>query len=520
MSETPLGAAQSAVLDWLSRPSTYPGVREVLRIDTHSASIVLAGDRAYKLKRAVKYDYLDFSTIERRADACRREFALNRRLAPTLYLGVSAITRDADGALGFDGPGDAVDWVLVMRRFPQEALLDRIAAAGQLDPAWMPGLADAVARLHAVAAVRHDHGGADGMRWVVDGNARAFADEAGALDEATAGAVTRAALTALARQATRLDARRDAGFVRDCHGDLHLRNILLLDGAPTLFDGIEFNDELSAIDVAYDLAFLVMDLIQRDLAVHANVVSSHYLALTGDLDALPLMPFFLSCRAAIRAKTSATAARLQEDTNRRHALLARGARYLHLARQILEPAPPVLVAIGGWSGTGKSTLAARLAPAYGVAPGALVLRSDVLRKVLHGVPATTRLGEDAYAPAASARAYETMAGRADLAIGLGSAAIADAVWARPEDRRRIAEVAAARGVPFVGLWLEAPWDTLAARLTSRAGDASDATVDVLDRQRRDAPAPADWTRLDASGDAGRTETQARAAVDRALRRSC
>lgn len=503
---------QTDVLAWLARSDTHAGSGEVTRVDTHSASVFLAGERAYKLKRAVRYDYLDFSTVALRRRACEAEYRLNRRLAPDLYLGVSAITRGADGTLAFGGPGEAVDWVVVMRRFPQEAILDRLAASGALDTAMMPVLAEAVARLHAGASRRHDHGGAAAMRWVIDGNARAFDAEAGALDPAACAAVTRAGRAALDGQAARLDGRREAGFVRECHGDLHLRNIVLLGDLPTLFDGIEFNDELSCIDVAYDLAFLVMDLRHRRLPVHANLVFSHYVTVTGDLDGLPLMPFFLSCRAAIRAKTSATAARLQHDTGRRDELLALAGRYLRMALDLLKPASPTLVAIGGLSGTGKSTLAARLAPSLGVAPGALVLRSDVIRKALHGVASRTRLNAEAYSSDVSARVYGTLCAHAATALAHGSAVIADAVWARPADRLALAEVAGKAGVKLVGLWLDAPAETLAARVAAREGGASDATGAVLDRQLADDTGSIDWIRIDAGRSPDETEAQVRETV--------
>jgi uncharacterized protein len=504
--------AQDAVIEWLSQPSSYAGGVAVERIETHSAVIFLVGERAYKLKRAVRYDYLDFSTPMRRRDACTAEVWLNRRLAPGLYLDVAAITRDDDGRLAFDGPGDAVDWVVVMRRFPQEALFDRLAAGGGLDLALMAGLAEAVARLHGRAAIRRDHGGAAGMRWVVEGNARAFAAEANALDPGACDAVTQAHLAALDRQAELLDERREAGFVRECHGDLHLRNVVLLDGAPTLFDGIEFNDDLSCIDVVYDLAFLLMDLLHRGLPLHANVVFSHYVSVSGDLHGLPVVPFFLSCRAAIRAKTSATAARLQREPRAREDLERLAHGYLGMALRLLEPAPPVLVAIGGWSGTGKSSLAARLAPSLGVAPGALVLRSDVLRKVLHGVSPETRLGGDAYDASASARVYAMLGERAAAALRHGSAVITDAVWPRRSDRDAIGEVARRAGVPFVGLWLEAPLEARADRVSARRDDASDATRAVLERQSREGAGTADWIPIDAGGTTEETEAKAREAL--------
>ena len=180
-----------------------------------------------------------------------------------------------------------------------------------------------------------------------------------------------------------LERRRDAGFVRQCHGDLHLRNIVLLDGRPTLFDGVEFNDEISCTDVLYDLAFLLMDLWRRKLPRHANAVLNGYLTHAGEWDGLALLPLFLSCRAAVRAKTSATAAaQVLDEEARRGELHATAREYLAMAERLLHPPPPCLVAVGGLSGSGKSTLALGVAPAIGGAPGAVVLRSDETRKQL------------------------------------------------------------------------------------------------------------------------------------------
>ena len=262
---------QADVAALLEAPQTHAGAA-VTRIDTHGAVVFVAGDRAWKLKRAVRYDYMDFSTPERRHACCEAEVRLNRRTAPGLYLGVVAVTREADGSLSLGGSGDPVDWVVEMRRFDQDALLDRLGEAGGLDLAMMDLLAEAVGRFHAEAEPRHDHGGRAAMAWIVDGNAEGFAEFGRTLDPAACVEVTVGARAVLTAHGTELEARREAGFVRQCHGDLHLRNIVLLDGVPTLFDAIEFNDELACIDTHYDLAFLLMDLWHRKLPRHANAV--------------------------------------------------------------------------------------------------------------------------------------------------------------------------------------------------------------------------------------------------------
>ena len=286
-----------------------------------------------------------------------------------------------------------------MNRFPQDALFDRLAASGELALDLMPPLADAIATFHAGAQPRTDHGGKTGMKWVIDGNAGGFVEfGAGFLGRSACDRVMADTYLELERRAALLDARRQSGFVRQCHGDLHLRNIVLLDGRPTLFDGVEFNDEIACTDVFYDLAFLLMDLWRRHLPRHANVVMNRYLSETSDAEGLSLLPLFLSCRASVRAKTSATAARLQSDAGERERLQSLATEYLAMAGELLHPPRPSLIAIGGFSGSGKSTLALSLAPRIGAVPGAVVLRSDEIRKRLSGVflsntstPAATRL---------------------------------------------------------------------------------------------------------------------------------
>ncbi|HVC21067.1 MAG TPA: AAA family ATPase [Vicinamibacterales bacterium] len=494
---------QRDVLAFLADPAAYgAGVRSVERIDTHSAVVFLAGGRAYKLKRAVRYDYLDFSTVERRRAACEAEVALNRRTAPQIYLGTAVVTRGPDGRLAIDGRGAPIDWLVVMVRFDEETLFDRLAARGALDLALMAPLAAAIAAFHAAAARVPDHGGRAGMAWVIDGNADGFAEQGrGVLERGACERVTARSRAELDARAALLEARRHAGFVRRCHGDLHLRNLCLVDGRPTLFDAVEFNDEIACVDVFYDLAFLLMDLWRRGLRAHASLVCNEYLQATQDFDALPLLPLFLACRAAVRAKTSATAARLQADPARAPALHQSAREYLAMAESLLRPAPPRLVAIGGLSGSGKSTLARAIAPDLGRPPGGLIVRSDVVRKSLCGVPPLTTLDQSAYAPEVTRRVYDTLAERAVQGLRAGQAVIADAVYGSPAERAAIEAVARTAGVPFTGLWLEAPPAVLAARIRGRSFDASDATTDVLASQMARDVGPVSWHRVEASADA-------------------
>ena len=470
----------------------------------------LAGPRAWKLKRAVRYDYLDFSTAARRRAMCEAEVRINRRTAPRLYRGVVPVTREHDGSLALGGSGTPVDWVVEMTRFDQEALLDRRAMQGRLDVDLMPPLAAAIGSLHREAEPRPEHGGRAGMLRVIEGNAAGFVEQgAGILDPAMCERVTLMAREAVARHDTLLEARRTAGRVRHCHGDLHLRNIVVLDGRPTLFDAIEFNDDIACIDVLYDLAFLVMDLWRRDLVSHAHLLFKAYLTDHADLNGLALLPLFLSCRAAVRAKTSVTAAKLQSDPERRRELTALATIYLGMAERLLRPPPPSLVAIGGLSGSGKSTLAMALGPEVGPTPGAVVVRSDEIRKHLCGVDPLVRLGAEAYTSEVSRRVYTVSAERAGVIVRAGHSAVVDAVFARSEDRAAIEAIAAGAGVPFVGLWLDAGEAVLIDRVRRRQRDASDADPSVVRAQRGENTRAITWHRVDASRPVDEVRREAR-----------
>jgi aminoglycoside phosphotransferase family enzyme/predicted kinase len=503
---------QNAVIEFLAATATHGG-EPVTRIDTHSAVVFLAGTRAWKLKRAVRYDYLDFSTIERRRLACEGEVRLNRRTAPAVYRGVAPVVRRPDGSLAIGGPGTPIDWLVEMNRFDEDQLFDRLAARGALDVALMRPLATAIARFHAAAEPRPDHGGAAGMAWVVKGNADGFAEFGTALlDAAACARVTDTSLREIDRHRALLESRRTGGLVRQCHGDLHLRNIVLLDGQPTLFDAIEFNDEIACTDVLYDLAFLLMDLWRRRLPGHANAVWNGYLAEAGDYSGIGLLPLFLACRAAVRAKTGATAARLQSEPGAKSDLERASREYLAMAHQFLNPAPPSVVAIGGFSGSGKSTLALALAAGVGAAPGAVVVRSDELRKRLCGVSSLARLGPEGYTEEVSQRVYAALLTHAAAIVRAGFSVIADAVYARRADREAIERIARDSGVPFAGLWLEAPEPVLIERLQHRMADASDADAGVLRHQCAQGAGTVSWRRLDASGPASGVLAQAASAV--------
>ncbi|WP_064742496.1 bifunctional aminoglycoside phosphotransferase/ATP-binding protein [Azospirillum sp. B4] len=514
---------QTEILAFLAHPEPFGARGRVERIDTHISHVFLAGDRAYKLKRAVRYSYLDYSTVDLRRRFCLAELAVNRRFAPHLYLGLRPVLRadSDDGHLllgpewpaGEDEPplppGQVVDWLLVMRRFDQDALLDRMATQGRLTPQLMLDLADRLARLHRAQQGRADGGGAAGLEQAV-AITRANLKPGDAFAAPDIRAWNAKVQAALAAQGPLLDARRDAGRVRDCHGDLHLGNVCLVDGTPTPFDAIEFDPDLARTDVLYDLAFLLMDLCFRDRADLASLVLNRYLDLTGEdlpgregqaLGGLPVLPLFLSVRAGVRAQVTAAAARRQTTPTQKTAGAVEAGRYLQLALDFLRRDRPRVVAVGGFSGTGKSTLAGALAPLLGAAPGARVLRSDVIRKQLFGLAPDQPLGPEAYTPTVNAAVYDRLRIQAAACLAAGRSVILDAVFANPEERALAAEVAAHARARFTGLWLQAPEDVLVERLRRRAQaparDASDADIPVLLRQMGKGAGDVRWAILDA-----------------------
>lgn len=498
---------------FLSDPATHGTTAPVEVVRTHGALVFLSEDDAYKVKRPLTYDYLDFSTLDKRKAMLDRELELNRPAAPEIYLGLVPVTRTADGGLRLGGEGPVVEWCLHMRRFPKGAELSDMAARGTLTRAIAEDLGRVIAAFHARAEIRD----ADGAALV-----STVADElettlAGMTDVLPCDGVTElrsGVRDRIARQAELLRDRGHVGFIRRGHGDLHLGNLVLLEGCPVPFDALEFSERLGTLDVLYDLAFLLMDLTHRDLPEAANAVLASYLfhADTPDhLDGLALMPLFLALRAAIRAMVSVQAGRLSEED--RAARYAEARTYLAEARAHLSPPPPRLIAVGGLSGTGKTTLARRLAPHVGSTPGAIHLRSDLERKALFGVDPLTPLPRTAYAPEVSARVYASLLDKAGRILSAGQSVIVDAVFAREDERRRLVTLARRAGARLTGLWLTVDAETMIKRVETRQGDASDADAAVVRRQlERSEPAP-DWAKVDASGTPEATLAQALRRLD-------
>jgi aminoglycoside phosphotransferase family enzyme/predicted kinase len=502
--------SQEAVFRFLADRKTHGLNEPAERVDTAGAVVFLVGANAYKVKRAVKFPFMDLSTLDKRREACEAEIEVNRASAPQIYLAALPITRHGR-TLALGGDGEIVEWVAHMRRFDENATLDRIADRGGVPDAIIDKLALAIRRMHARAPIRDGARAAHALETYIEQNRAAFAERPDLFDPPTAGNLTDDSRVAFANVRPVLLERGEAGFVRRGHGDLHLRNIVLLEGEPTLFDAVEFSDEIASGDVLYDLAFLLMDLEERGLRAAANRLFNRYLAseppeaLTG----LAALPLFLSLRAAIRAKVgAANAERLEGDKRKEARALVH--RYFDCAVHFLVAAPPRLVAVGGLSGVGKSALARALAPEIGRAPGALWLRSDVERKVMFGVDETVHLPASAYANDVTRGVYERLIVKARTALRAGQSILIDATFADAAERSAAASVAAELGVAFVGLFLDAPLATRFERISARQADASDADADVARRQTAEPLAEKGWAVVAASGSLSDTTALARA----------
>ncbi|MEQ9225633.1 MAG: AAA family ATPase [Parvibaculum sp.] len=501
-----------ALLDFLSRPESYGLAPDatVSRIDTHASHVFLAGGRAFKMKKPVKFTFLDFSTIEARREACERELEFNRRTAPEIYLSVIPVCETEKGFRLGGGKDEAAEWLVEMKRFGGEGLLATKAERGQLAIELVEMLAADVAAFHARAEVHRDFGGADNFASIVAGSETDMQPSIGPVFDADRAArVTARSKALIEKHRALLDARREAGFVRHCHGDLHLGNVTEIDGRPVIFDCIEFNDRIARIDVAYDLAFLLMDLgfraeTDERLRGYANRALNVYLdhVTQAEIDAayrgLALLPLFMATRAVVRAKVTAVQAKGGEAEGKRK----RARAYLGFADRLLGGTPPRLIAVGGLSGTGKSTLAKVLAAEAPGATGAVHIRSDTVRKRLFGVTPLERLLDAAYAAGAGERVYAEMMRLAKASLGAGMSVVMDAVFALAEERAEAERLAREAGARFDGLWLDAPAAVLEARVAARekeGRDPSDAGVAALRQQLAYDLGEMRWRRLDASG---------------------
>ncbi|POF34615.1 bifunctional aminoglycoside phosphotransferase/ATP-binding protein [Roseibium marinum] len=492
-----------------------PGRGGTKRIDTHANIVFLTGSKAYKVKREVRFPFLDYSTLALREEACRAEITCNKDNAPQIYLRALPITLEADGRLALDGAGEPVEWAVEMNRFDRRNELDVMAEKAPFTDDLSDSLAQMMVDAHETAPVRGGGGFHDELASYVEQNEVAFHEfpELFATEDVRhLSETSRSVLSSLRELIVK---RGEQGLVRRCHGDAHLRNIVLIDARPVLFDAVEFSDAIATGDVLYDLAFLLMDLWERGQHRSANRIFNRYLdksRLDDHPEGLAALPFYLMMRAAIRSKIAASSALSQQDPKQRETQQEQARTYFKYALSFLEPSVPHLVAIGGLSGTGKTTLAYSLAPGIGHAPGARVLRTDVMRKRLLNIPETEKAPEEAYTQEASDRVYQALDETIRAVLAAGHCAIYDAVFAEEDERTRIEAIARHVEAGFTGLWLIAPAATLKERVAARAGDASDATTDVIDKQLGYDLGQLTWTGIDADGGMDDTTQFARASL--------
>ncbi len=498
-------AGEAEALDQFLRRQVG-GDGEVEVHETPAAKIFVGAARVLKIKKPVDYGFLDFTTLAKREWAIRRELAFNRETAPDVYRTVHAVVRSASGDLVLaDGARpqderDVVEWALEMRPFKGPVLADQ---PDRVDGGLAERLGREAARLHSRASITTARRGRAILDYVLTSNADQLRGLGKTLDQDAVERLIVQSRAAFDAVAPLLDRRGEAGLVRRCHGDLHLGNIVVEGDRPILFDCIDFNDALREIDVAYDIAFLLMDLGfhgRRDAANRVlNAWADEAARSFGDavFESLALLPLCQSIRAAVRVHVSGHGG----ATELAQALL--DAALGHLA-----PAQPKLFAVGGFSGSGKSTLARALAPRLGPAPGALVLRSDEIRKRLWGVGPTDRLPPQAYTAEASQTVYADMLRTARMSLSAGWAVVLDAAFLKATERDAAQSLAAELGLTFQGLWLQAPAEVLRRRVRDRRDDASDADEAVLETQLARDAGEIGWRRVDAEGEADQQVTSA------------
>lgn len=468
----------------LRSPNAYRHpVDETQVLETHISWVILTGPFAYKIKKPVDMGFLDFTTLERRKFYCAEELRLNRRLAPDLYLGVVPITGPPHKPR-FGGDGNPIEFAVQMRQFPQETLLSHVLERQELTPTHIDALAHQVADFHRRCAVAP----ADGRFGTWESVWRSMAElfdhlELGDEPEPTAQLLNRWCCEQLQEHKEQLSARRKQGFIRECHGDMHLGNMVLLNGRPMVFDCIEFNEDFRWIDVLSEVAFTTMDLEDRGAPAFARRFLNAYLDETGDYAGLTLMHYYLVYRALVRAKVACLRLRQAdvEAEERRHET-SKYASYLQLAERYARAPRPSLIITHGLSGSGKTTFTQSLLEAI----GAVRVRSDVERKRLFDLKALDRSqagsAEGIYAPESTQRTYARLAELSGAVLSGGFSVIVDATFLKQEQRERFRRLAAQLKAPFAILDFRASENVLRERIVKRSQlrtDASEADLAIL-----------------------------------------
>jgi len=466
-------------------------VKDIKLIETHISWVILTGDFVYKIKKPVNFGFLDFSTLEKRHTYCTEELLLNRRMAPDIYLDVVSISGTPEKPV-VNSTSKTFEYAVKMAQFPQSAQLDIMLADGELNLEHMDAIARMLADFHQTIEAADDsmdYGNNHVIYQPVEEN---FSQIREHLD-ITPYANTLTSLEAWCNSTFKklqpvFEQRKRDGFVRECHGDIHLRNMAWLKTGPTAFDCIEFNAHLRWIDVISEIAFLVMDLQVRQQHQLANRFLNNYLEITGDYAGLTVMPFYLCYRALVRAKVNALRLDQKDITpNERQQSLTEFESHLQLATSYTQTATPKLIIIRGLSASGKSTISQQLINTSEM----IRIRSDVERKRLFSIPLinntpngkkSDELNAGIYSPQASQQTYTKLAELALQVIDAGYTVIIDATFLKREQREPFQQLTTRLGLTYIILQTTAPLDILRQRIVSRKNDVSDADLVILEHQ--------------------------------------
>ncbi len=509
---------QSLIVEALSRPEAYDkkSVEKVLVKETNISYTFLTGQKAYKLKKGVKYPYVDYSTIEKRHQACLKEFEICERYTQAFCYGVQEVVQDKKGRIFLrsacaDKKAEVIDYVLEMEEFHENMLFENMVDKGDLDRFEMMDTAELIFNQQEKSEIVSDRDGVDIIKKrIIENNAmiRCFVPEI--FDEEDVDEMEKAQLEALEKHQALLRQRGKDGKIRSCHGDLTLRNLALWHSQVISLNPVEFNDEISQIDTLYDFAFLLVEMESKGVRRLASILFNHYMALTADWNGIPVLPLFLSCRAAVNAYVFAQ--RSSEMKDKQDAILMANRAYEQfvIARRFLVSQEPMLLACGGLSGSGKSRIGRESAPFIGNPPGAVILRDDVLRKNLLKTSLESQMDTAQYTPELESKVFEALCEEARRVLLSGQSVVTDALFHNEAQRKAIEALAKEIGVPFQGIWVDAPLDVRAERVMSRKRNPSDVkTIEELKKQLDVDVGKISWNKVDTSGDRMATLTQVR-----------
>ncbi|MBE7638395.1 AAA family ATPase [Sneathiella sp. P13V-1] len=497
-------------------------------IETHGATVLLGKQFAIKVKKPVHFDHMDYSTKEMRLEHSKAELSRNKRTAEDMYIGLYPVYLSKRGIINIDGDGEIQCHFIKMHRFPDGYQLDQISAKGKLDEEMCIQLADDLSHFHKSAEIISDLNAVPDFKTVINQNFLQFRNFCPDILDKEEVEAFLTDIHAINEQLRPLwEERVRNGFFRMGHGDLHLQNICVFNGKARIFDAIEYQDDFAISDILYDLSFLLMDLEDKKQSRAATTILNEYVAEMGWLEesqafeALKLLPFFLSLRAGIRCHVAANRSLQCQDENETSKLAKKAQQLFQKANNYLRPRSPSLLALGAFSGSGKSTLAKAIASDLAPSPGAIILRTDVIRRKLMGCDKYSPMPQSAYTPEVSERVYSLMGQNARTILEAGHSVILDAVFDRITDQQKIEKLANEIGVPFQGVWLDVSPAVLQERLAARRNDASDATWEITQQQiQRASRFKTDWIRISADGTPDQNLTHLRSSIHELHRKNC